>query len=122
MKLSLLTFFAALLSFASYSQQYDSRLLDVYSESELAEISNEHPDRIKVLNYAIDHAVQVMDLPKGKDATFDGSLNADLKNPKWTDLKIKLKETNQYYRITGTDKVIMVKSFYVLGLEMNSGK
>ena len=56
-----------LLAFSSkliYCQNYNQELLKSYSKQELKEIAKSNPNEIELLNYAIDNACYVKNLPK----------------------------------------------------------
>ncbi len=121
MKLLLVSLFVSAFALSSEAQSYDSRLAKLYSAEELNALSSENPEKIFVLNYALDHALNIVDLPKGKEAKLNGEIAYDLTTtPDLSTTGLKISESNQYYKITGTNKVLMVKSFFVLSQEMNS--
>ncbi len=121
MKLLLVSLFVSAFALSSEAQSYDSRLAKLYSAEELNALSSENPEKIIVLNYALDHALNIVDLPKGKEAKLNGEIAYDLTTtPDLSTTGLKISESNQYYKITGTNKVLMVKSFFVLSQEMNS--
>lgn len=121
MKLLLISFFVGAFALSSEAQSYDSRLTKLYSTEELNALSSENPEKLTVLNYALDHALTIVDLPTGKEAKLNGEIVYDMTiRPDLSATGLKISESNQYYRITGTNKVLMVKSFFVLNQEMNS--
>ena len=73
--------------------------------------------------YAVDKACYVSDLPKGKEAKLDGAINVDISKPlNFIDLGLDIKSVNQYFKINGTDKMLVVKSEFVLNNELKNNK
>lgn len=121
MKLTIVSLLLTCCAFYSSSQDFNNRLTTVYSVTELDEIAEYHPERVKILNYALDNAFEVLPLPKGKESKLNGELQIqDLDQLSFETLKLKIAESNQYYKISGTDKLLLVKSFFVLENEMTA--
>ncbi len=114
MKLLAVLSFTLLFGSASMAQQVDERLLSSYSQVELNEMISTNPERYQLLVSSIGNATAVMDFPKGKDAKIQQEISLPSGDYTYLDLKLKISESNQYYKITGSDKVLMVKSFFVL--------
>lgn len=71
-------------------------------------------------NYAKEHGSYIADIPKEKSMTFDGEISeekAKLVDPAKMEIQI-LKDKNQYFKITNTQKMLVVKSETVLKNEM----
>lgn len=126
-----------LLAFSSkliYSQNYNQELLKSYSKKELKEISKSNPNEIKLLNYAIDNACYVVEKPvadKRKEKgdvqhitfpVYDGKLNVDLDKIKFTDLGFKIKDKNIYIILSDNNKMLVIKSKWVLQNELDQIK
>ena len=101
------------------AQQYNKELLKGYSNAELTKIEQEKPEQIKVLEYAVNHACYYIAKPEGKAAeyptidTHNGSTN-------FAELGLKITDKTQYFTAKETGKLLVVKSLYVLELEMKN--
>jgi hypothetical protein len=104
--------------FAQKQTAQEKELLKVYAKSELSELKKDG-DKYAVLCYAIDHAIYIIDAPKDKDVSAfpEIVINKD-ELPTFTDLTIKISDRSQYFRVAGQNKLLIVKSMYVLQLEM----
>lgn len=74
-----------------------------------------------VLEYAASNGSVIMDLPKGKESKLNGTISqekAQMVNP--VKMGLTIPSVNEYYRIEGTEKMLMVKSLYILQLEMKN--
>lgn len=91
---------------------HDSRLLEKYSEEQLTELKNAHPEEYGVLVNALERGIFIGEIPnqKGKDVQFDGELDIDPSaDHTFISLGIELKENNyQYFKITGTNMMVGV--------------
>jgi len=96
------------------AQNFNSTLLKSYSKQELKSYSI---DELKVLEYGISNAIYFADIPEGKETDFkevidlNGSLN-------FTDYQFKISSENQYYKVKNSNKILVVKSMYVLKNEL----
>ena len=113
--------FTLFLSAVSFGQQIDKRLLTKYNSEELELMKVSNPEKIGLLVYALDNAIYIIDIPKEKRPEL-----VSIKQPQagetFLDLGIEIKETNQYFRIEGTDKMLVMKSEWVLNHEINAKK
>ncbi len=105
----------------------DSRLLNNYSESFLAELIQNDIQEYNLLVHAIDNACYVAQAPASKSAEFTRTIswtNASI--PAFLDLNrdygIVLENFNQYILIEGTEKMVVVKSKIVLENELQTKK
>lgn len=77
-----------------------------------------------VLSYSHDHGSVIMDFPKGKETTNTiGTITmekAQLVDP--AQMGLPIPSATQYYKIEGTDKMLMVKSVLILQMEMTTKK
>lgn len=103
-------------SLLSLSQEVDSRLLSRYSSQELSELVKENPEEYKFLVYALDNAVYMTDVPKGKSVDFQ-TIDIANKELNFLDLGLTIKNENQYFKVEGQDKLLVVKSRLVLNHE-----
>jgi hypothetical protein len=104
--------------FAQKQTAQEKELLKVYAKNELSDLKKDG-DKYAVLCYAIDHAIYIIDAPKDKDVSAfpEIVINKD-ELPTFTDLTIKISDRSQYFRVAGQNKLLIVKSMYVLQLEM----
>jgi hypothetical protein len=114
---SLLLFFLTV-QFAQ-AQKFNSDLLKSYSKTELTQLEQEKPNQIKVLEYALTNACYYIDKPDNKNVDYPiiDSKN-DSKN--YSDLGLKITDKTQYFISKNSGKLLVVKSLYVLELEMNN--
>lgn len=104
-----------------FAQDADPRLSSRYSKEELLQMMEKDPQQYKLLVYACDHACYITDLPNGKSSELSGTLNVDLSKPlDFIALGLEIKNVNQYFRINGTDKMLVVKSEWVLNNELST--
>jgi hypothetical protein len=109
------------LSQSGIAQEIDVRLTKRYSTTELADMKQNDPAKLTMLNYALDHACYIIEVPKGKESELNGAI--DMNTSEKVDfiaLGLDIQKTNQYLRIKGTDKVLVVKSEWVLTNEMQN--
>lgn len=118
MKLLTILTFSLLFIGGLDAQEMDSRLLQKYSEAEIYEIQKNDPELYTILTYALDHAVYYLDVPADKEVSFRTIRipNYDLN---FVDLDLEIKDQNQYFLVEGKNKILVVKSKWVLGHEMN---
>ena len=81
-------------------------------------------EHAKLLKFAETHGSTIMDFPKGKET---GKLNGEISMEKANlvdpaKMGLSILTTNQYFRITGTEKMLMVKSVFMLQQEMKTTK
>jgi|688.fasta_scaffold1072684_1 mannitol-specific phosphotransferase system IIBC component len=123
MKNTLFLLIFCFITFLSFSQDYDKRLEKLYSVEELTALQKENPSKIITLNYAIDNAVYTSDLPLEKKSEFTKSINYDFKKkPNFIELGLKIENQSQYFRINGTNKILVIKSEYLLNYELKNIK
>ena len=118
----------------TYCQNYNQELLKSYSKRELKEIIKSNPNEIQLLNYAINNACYIVDEPFAKKRKskgdmqhntfpiYNGKLNVDLDKIKFTDLGLKIKNENIYLILKNYDKMLVVKSKWVLQNELDQIK
>jgi len=85
--------------------------------------ANSPAEHAKLLKFAETHGSTIMDFPKGKEAKLNGEITmekANLIDP--IKMGLGILSTNQYFRITGTEKMLMVKSVFLLQQEMKTTK
>lgn len=119
MKLLSILGLSLLLSYQSSAQQdVEQELLQSYTKSELNSIKKDQPERYRALVYGVNNALDIVDFPKGKESKTDGNIDLPSGDYSFCDLGLKIKESNQYFKINGTNKLLVVKSFYLLENEL----
>lgn len=109
--------FAMTLSFQLFGQNIDGRLLDYYSQDELTSLLNENPLEIRIMNYALDNGMYVTDHVSNKESL--KSIDVDPTNlPTYLALGLQLEDQNQYFKIQGQNKMLVLKSKWVLKHEL----
>lgn len=107
----------------SFSQEIDVRLTKKYSQTELNQMIHENPSQYKMLVYALDNACYVIEVPEGKEIASFGTVDVDTSKPyTFIDLGLEITSQNQYLKINGTKKMLVVKSEWVLNHELTSKK
>lgn len=119
MKIIFTLLLTILVSGAVSAQKNDPRLLSAYSTEELAIIQQEKPEFINVLNYALDNACYFTETGNKDNSSLQVIEISNLKNvPCFAELGLKITDQNQYFRVKGSDKILVVKSEIVLSFEM----
>ena len=114
-----LTFFL-LISLVCNAQKAEL-LLNSYSNDELKEIKINDPEKHDLLIYAIDHATYFSIYDEQKHGTLNMEELPDLMSlPTFTDLKVKIKDQNQYFYAPQLNKIVVVKSEWVLNHEKSN--
>lgn len=111
LKQILLVFFISVSSFCSAQNK---ELLKSYTKSELSKFSKE---TILILEYGINNAVYLIDLPSEKEINLP-EIELTENTLKYTDLGLKILRENQYYKIKNSNSMLVVKSQYVLNNEL----
>jgi hypothetical protein len=127
MKILFATLFYVSFGQFAFCQKIDTRLLENYSESYLIALQNENVKDYNLLVYAIDNACYTAQAPTGKSSDISQkiiwSVNED---PNFLDVNrefgIVLENFNQYILMEGTDKMLVVKSKFVLENELTNKK
>lgn len=121
MKTTFILLFSIVISSISFSQEFDKRLEKAYTSNQLTTMQKENPTQLKMLNYALDNALYVIDMPKEKMSEIQKSITYDLKKKAtFLELGLTIQNENQYLKINGLDKVLVVKSEWMLLNELNS--
>ena len=94
-----------------------------YSKTELQAIEQDGKGTINILNYAIDHACYTVIIPEGKDISqFPSIAVKSKKEIRFTDYQLQIKDHTQYFKIEGSNELLVVKSINILKLEMQNKK
>ena len=121
MKKTFILLLSILISSISFSQEFDKRLEKTYTSSQLTTMQKENPAQLNMLNYALDNALYVIDMPKEKMSEIQKTITYDLKKKAtFLELGLTIQKENQYFKINGLDKVLVVKSEWMLLNELNS--
>ena len=112
---------------AVFGQTTEEKLVKLYSAEKLAELKGNNPGEYRLLVYALENGSYVTKAPDGKSEGYTSSINwANSGQPTFYDLAnqfgIRLENFNQYIRMTGTDKMVVVKSRFVLENELSNKK
>ncbi len=118
MKIFYLAIFATFFPMGIYAQRADARLLNYMTDEEIAEISKENPKELQLISYALDHGLYVANYEPGKGPLPVIEVDAD-KLPNYLDLGLAIADQNQYFRISGRNKVLVMKSRWVLNYELS---
>jgi hypothetical protein len=101
------------------SQKTNSSLTNCYSTQELADYKANEPAKYELLLYAIDHATYLSDFDENKHSALK-RIDTSIPNPRFTDLEVKIEKVNQYFYAPKLNKVVVVKSEWVLRHEMKN--
>ena len=115
--LATLTFFLFLMG-SAFSQKMDQRLLERYSQTELETMMSSDRAEYDLLAYALDNGVYYAQAEEKKLAGLE-TIEISKGNLTYISLGLEILDQNQYFRINGDDRVLVVKSRWVLNHEMN---
>lgn len=76
-------------------------------------------EELFLLEYALTNGFYITTLPS-KESTDIKKLNLPSEIKKFTDIGLRIENQNQYFNIVGTDKMLVVKSRYVLQTELKN--
>lgn len=110
--------FISAFEFTGSAQKFNSELLKSYSQIELKNFDTE---TIDILNYGIENALYYTEIPSGKNIQL-AEIEVKNNSLKYTDFGIKIAETTQYFKVKGTNQMLVVKSFNILKLQMQNLK
>jgi hypothetical protein len=112
-----------LLHVFAFSQETDSRLIKSYTQKEVMDFKTNKPEYYRMLVYALDNACYITSVPEGKEFKEDGIVSIDPKsNPSFIEIGTRIKNQNQYFLIKNTNKMLVVKSEWVLNNELTRKK
>jgi hypothetical protein len=105
------------------AQKASPALAKSYSKTELQSFEQDGQGTINVLNYAVDQACYTILIPQGKDVDqFPTITLKSKKDIRFTDYQLQIKDRTQYFKIEGSNELLVVKSINVLRLEMQNKK
>jgi hypothetical protein len=105
----------------SFSQKVDETLSKKYSSEEMKTLKKVDSKKYELINFSLQNACYVIDSPVGKDVSgFNVISIPDLNKLNFQDLGLSIIENqNQYFLIQGTNKLLVVKSTWVLNYEIS---
>lgn len=116
-------FFLLSFSLICTAQKIDDTLLKSYSKEELTKIKNTNPEQYDVLVYAINHGTYVSEYSEEKHGPLNLKELPSIESlPSFTDLNLKIEAFNQYFYAPKLDKIVVVKSEWVLNFEKSKEK
>jgi uncharacterized protein YkuJ len=105
------------------AQKASPALTKSYSKTELQKFEQDGQGTINVLNYAVDHACYTVAIPEGKETSQFPSISLKSKKDiRFTDYQLQIIDRTQYFKIEGSNELLVVKSINVLKLEMQNKK
>ena len=114
-----------LLAFAQQlvAQKANPALAKSYSKTELQSFEQDGQGTINILNYAVDHACYTVIIPEGKDVSQFPTISVKSKKEiRFTDYQLQIKDRTQYFKMEGSNELLVVKSINILKLEMQNKK
>ena len=120
MKKMLIVTFSIFLCGSLFSQKIDDRLLKSFDESLLIDLKKTNTEKYNLLISSIGKALEIVEYPKGKMKAKElSSISLPKGEYTYLDLGLEIRDVNQYFRIVNSDKILVVKSFFVLENEHN---
>ena len=107
------------ISIVCNSQKDNSALTNSYSTQELIDYKANEPEKYEMLLYAVEHATYLSDYDENKHGALK-RIDMSIPNPRFTDLAVKIENVNQYFYAPKLNKVVVVKSEWVLRHEMKN--
>lgn len=102
-----------------FAQEIDDRLLSKYSQKELQTMIDTDLHQYELLDYALDNALYVANYDSSKGGNFETILVDSSNLPTFIELNVEITDRNQYFKISGEEKLLVVKSAVILNYEMN---
>lgn len=121
MKHFLILTISLLVSGYSIAQKVDETLSKKYSSEEMKTLKKVDSKKYELINFCLQNACYVIDNPAGKNTVeFPVISVPNLNKLNFQDLGLSIiEDQNQYFRIEGTNKLLVVKSTWVLNYEMS---
>lgn len=108
-----------LLPVVLYAQEYDSRLLTSYDAETLNALNENDPHTLELLQYALDHGMYFTEYSATKSLQLP-EIEITEAVQSFADLGLKITDQNQYFRVKNEDRMLVVKSFWVLNNELET--
>lgn len=102
-----------------FGQEIDQRLLTKYSQQELETMIATNATQYAVLDYALDNGIYIANYDNAKGGDFPTISIDPNALPTFVELNLDILDQNQYFKIEGQEKLLVVKSASVLNYEMN---
>jgi len=80
-------------------------------------MKNSSPEQFKVISYALDNGMYIANYSAEKGEVYQ-EIERPKKNQTYIDLNFEILEENQYFKIKGEEKMLIVKSKGLLKNEM----
>jgi len=92
------------------AQNHDPRLEPYFSKEEIQTMQKNEPSRYAFIVNALNKAIFIAEIPKEKTpVTYNGTLNIDPSgNHTFLSLGLNITDHYQYYKIEGTEKMLVV--------------
>ena len=119
MKTVLILIVTFLIFGSSFSQEMDNRFLSKYSLEEIHSIKENNTELFSLLSYALDNAMYITSFPAEKNLEL-ASIEMPSKGATFLDLGLEILQENQYFKIRGTEKMLVMKSEWVLNHELKT--
>lgn len=101
------------------AQDFDKRLLKKFSSTDLEQLQASDPKKLELMTYALDHGMYITqnENVKGGELT---QIDAPQEGATYIDLGLELTSQNQYFQIAGENKILVIKSLWVLNNELET--
>lgn len=76
-----------------------------------------NPEELKIITYALDNGMYIANYSAEKGDVFP-EIERPKKNATYLDLNLEILEENQYFKIVGEDKMLIVKSKWLIKNDM----
>jgi hypothetical protein len=100
------------------AQDYKKELLKSYTTQELNGFTK---SKITILEYALENSCYFTPLPEGKTMDFP-EIEVKKQVANFTDFGLKIEDFTQYFIVKNQNKLLVVKSSYILDLEIKNKK
>ncbi len=114
---ALLTLFLLSASWVHSQEKMDKRLLVRYSESELTQMLENNPEEYKIMMYALENGMYIANYSAEKGEVYP-EIERPRNNQTFIDLNLQILEENQYFKIKGEEKMLIVKSKVLIKNEL----
>ncbi|MCR9171652.1 MAG: hypothetical protein NXI10_04120 [bacterium] len=101
------------------AQNYDQRLLSSYDASSLENLEANDPQKLELLTYALENGMYFTDQIGSKGIQLS-EIDVPENATSFVDMGLKITEQNQYFKVKGEDRMLVVKSFWVLNHELKN--
>jgi hypothetical protein len=109
-----------LLLFNCFYSLGQNQLLRSYTQEELDFLKKNKVSDYEILAYAVDNGLEFGEYNEVKHSNLNHVSNeVSIKEASFLDFNFKIENQNQYYYWKEQDKIIMVKSYWVLNHERN---